>query len=276
MPPRADAAVAPGPSGRGAFVALAAIILAFIAFQTTWGRLPQSSDEVCFKAAGREWAASGHFAAPELINISRLKMGVEKIFFLYVPLYTFLFGLVVKAIGIGWRACMFYDAVITGVLAGLTFLLTDRVTERKARWVAVVAAAAMIPLTTAGRPDALATCFGIVSVLLIGGLPSLRRLILSGVALELCAGTSPPAAMIFCVIGLNSFVWQDCALVCPAVASDALGVSCAGAVCARLGTDPGAEPVERTAVLRQRPRDCRHRGPSAAPGPNRPGPAGHW
>src|SRR5208337_4834015 len=209
MHKQADAVVATGSSGRAAYVALAAIVLAFIAIQTTWGRLPQSCDEVAYKAAGREWAFSGRFAAPELINMYRLNLGVERVCFVFVPLYPFLFGLFVKAVGFGWRACMFYDAVITGVLAVLTFLLTDRVTERKARWVAVAAGAAMIPLTTTGRPDALATCLGILSVFLLGREPGMSRLILGGVALGLCAGTSPPAAVIFGVIGLNTFAWQD-------------------------------------------------------------------
>jgi hypothetical protein len=209
MAPQPKTTVAPEPIGGAALLALAVIVLSFIAVQTIWGRLPNSSDEVWYKAAGSEWAASGHFAAPELINVFHLNLGVERIFFLFVPIYSFLFGLLVKVVGFSWRTCMFYDAVITGVLAVLTFLLTDRVTERKLRWVAVAAGLTMIPLTTTGPPDALGTCLGMVSLLLLGRAPNPRRLRLSGIALGLCAGTSPTCALLFGVIGLIGFLWQE-------------------------------------------------------------------
>jgi hypothetical protein len=201
-------AAAPGRFSSRPLMVFSAIILTYVVLQTTIGRIQQSADEVWYKAAGREWAATGRFGAPELVNVFNRTTDVENVFFLFVPLYSFLFGLVVKAVGFGWRTCVFYDAAIAGILAILTFLLVDLATDRRCRWMAVLGGLAMLPLTTHGRPDALATCFGLVSVLLLWSeRPTTARLISSGIALGLCAGTSPSDAMLLGLVGLNRIAW---------------------------------------------------------------------
>src|SRR5258708_20764181 len=52
------------------------------------------TDEVFFKAAGRNWAATGRFAAPEMKGYfsNVLVPPATEVFFAYPPLYTFLFG----------------------------------------------------------------------------------------------------------------------------------------------------------------------------------------
>src|SRR5262249_42690201 len=184
------------------------LILTYVVLLTTFGRLMQSDDEVFYKAAGREWAATGRFGAPELVKVWNSNTEVADVYFLFTPLYTFLFGLFVKLVGFGWRTCVFYDAAIAAILAGLTFWAVDLATDRRNRWIAALGGLAVLPLTNNGRPDALATCFGMFSLILLwSGAPTAKRLITSGVALGLCAGTSPSAALLLGVIGLTRIAW---------------------------------------------------------------------
>jgi hypothetical protein len=184
------------------------LVFVYLVVQTVVGRLPQSSDEVWYKAPGREWAATGRFGAPELVNVFNRSTEVQDVFFLFVPVYSFLFGLVVKAVGFGWRTCVFYDALIAAMLAALTFRLVDLATSQRNRWLALLGGIAVLPLTTHGRPDALATCFGMLAILLLRSVPmTSSRLLLSGMSLGFCAGTSPSAALILGLVGLNQIAW---------------------------------------------------------------------
>jgi hypothetical protein len=189
-------------------VVFLAITVGFVVLQTTLGRSQNSTDEVFFKAAGREWAATGRFGAPELVNVFNRTTNVTEVFFLFVPVYPFLFGLVVSMVSFGWRTCVFYDAGIAAVLAAITFWAIESGLRSKNRWMAALGGLAMLPLNTPGRPDALATCFGMVSIMLLwSGAPSAKRLIMSGIALGLCAGTSPSAAVLMGLVGLNRIAW---------------------------------------------------------------------
>jgi hypothetical protein len=191
-----------------ALVFFLAITVGFVVLQTAIGRSQHSTDEVFFKAAGREWAATGRFGAPELVNVFHRATNVTDVFFLFVPVYPFLFGLVASVVGFGWRTCVFYDAAIAAVLAALTFWAIESGLRSKNRWMAALGGLAMLPLNTPGRPDALATCFGMVSVMLLWtGAPSSKRLTISGIALGLCAGTSPSVAVLMGLVGLNRIAW---------------------------------------------------------------------
>jgi hypothetical protein len=71
--------------------------LAYLAILTYLGRFPCiDRDETYFKAAGREWAATGRFAAPELRGIFELEPSLSEVWLPYPPLYPFLFGCVGK------------------------------------------------------------------------------------------------------------------------------------------------------------------------------------
>src|SRR5262249_45996428 len=167
-------------------VVFLAITVGFVVLQTTFGRSQHSTDEVFFKAAGREWAATGRFGAPELVNVFNRTTNVTDVFFLFVPVYPFLFGIMASVVGFGWRTCVFYDAAIAATLAALTFWAIELSLRSKNRWMAALGGLAMLPLNTPGRPDALAACFGMVSTILLWtGAPSAKRLITSGIALGL-------------------------------------------------------------------------------------------
>jgi hypothetical protein len=87
--------------------------LAYLVVLTAVGRLPcRFGDEIFFKAAGREWAATGRFAAPELAGTLGLEPPLEEVWLPYPPLYPILFGGFVKLFGFGWRVCVAFDAVI--------------------------------------------------------------------------------------------------------------------------------------------------------------------
>ncbi len=201
------------------------------------GRFP-NTDETFYKAAGREWAASGRFAAPELAGFTGTRPGLEEVFFAYPPLYPFLFGLAVKLCGFGWRVCVGYDALIHVALALATGWLARRRLPAAPAALACGAALLVVPLGTSGRPDELGMLFALVALGLLAGaaVPRGRELALSGAALGLAAGTSPGVAVMLGAQGallvLASvprrraralLVWAACAAaVCAAVLAPVL------------------------------------------------------
>lgn len=185
------------------------LAVCYVAFQTAVGRFVEL-DEVFFKAAGREWAASGRFAAPEIdgypnwdgSRFIRLDPPLREVWFAQPPVYTFLFGLFTKAVGFGPRQCILFDALIHAALAAVTCRLARRLaglSERAAFFVGVI----VLPLGTAGRPDELALVFGTLGLLALLG-PRLRNreLMWSGALLGICAATTAPAAVLLGLIGL--------------------------------------------------------------------------
>jgi hypothetical protein len=71
-----------------AFICLSFLCLVFAAAELIPGRFAVT-DEVFYKAAGRNWAMTGHFAAPEIVG--RLTQGppLTEIDFAQPPLYSF-------------------------------------------------------------------------------------------------------------------------------------------------------------------------------------------
>ncbi len=113
------------------------------------------TDELYFKAAGRNWAATGRFAAPELKGFhSGMIPPITDVFFTYPPLYPFLFGLYTKLAGFGARSCILYDALIHVLLVWTAFAAARRVFALPWR-VAGLCGALFVPLGTVGRPDEL-------------------------------------------------------------------------------------------------------------------------
>src|SRR5271154_68695 len=81
------------------------------------------TDEVVFKSAGRNWASTGSFSAPELPGfLQGLNQGppVTEIYLAQPPGYTFLFGLFTRLVGFGPQQCILYDALIHILLAFTT------------------------------------------------------------------------------------------------------------------------------------------------------------
>jgi hypothetical protein len=174
---------------RRAVVALVAMVVVYLAVAIAIGRFT-TTDEIAFKAAGREWARSGHFAAPELSGFAHLQPPVEEIWFAHLPVYTFLFGVFVKVLGFGAWQSVAFDALIHAVLAVLTFLHARRMNAPP--WTAVFAAALVLPLGTFGRADELAICLGMAAML--------AAPLTSGVLLGIAAATNIVAAAFFACI----------------------------------------------------------------------------
>lgn len=152
-----------------------------------------AGDEIAYKAAGREWARSGTFAAPELRGYAawidpehpeKLGRGFAP------PIYTFGFGLFVKLVGFNPTTNVAFDALIHIALGWATFLLTRALAAGLPYGYAVAAAAATLPLGTAGRPDELAAVLAMFgSVVLLRGVTG-RRTMTAGLLFGLAAGTS--------------------------------------------------------------------------------------
>jgi hypothetical protein len=148
------------------------------------------TDEVFFKAAGRNWAQTGRFAAPELVG--RLSEGpsLADVYFAQPPLYTFLFGVYVKLAGFSARSCIAYDLLIHMLLIW-TAMAFARIVYGLAWGWAALCGALLLTLGTAGRPDELGIVFALWAA------PAFRsrlseqvRIPVGGVALGLCLCTS--------------------------------------------------------------------------------------
>jgi hypothetical protein len=174
-----------------AVIALIAIVAAYCAITIAIGRFT-TTDEIAFKAAGREWARSGHFAAPELSGFAHLQPPVEKIWLAHLPVYTFLFGVFVKLFGFGATQSVAFDALIHAALALLTFAHARRLGATP--WIALLAATLVLPLGTFGRADELAVCFGMAALLV----PPAA----SGILLGLTAATNIVAAAFLGILAL--------------------------------------------------------------------------
>lgn len=176
--------------------ALALLLVLYVAFTIGVGRFT-ATDEIAFKAAGREWATHGRFAAPELSGFGEFDPPVEVIWFAHLPVYTFLFGVFVKVFGFGVWQSNAYDALIHVALVILTYRLARQWLANA--WPAAIAAAAVIPIANPGRADELAIVFGLGALLCINR----RRFAFAGVLFGLCAATSAVAAFL---IGLCAIV----------------------------------------------------------------------
>jgi hypothetical protein len=184
--------------------------LAYLLVLTNVGRFPCiDRDETWYKAAGREWAATGRFAAPELRGSYGMEPPLEEVWLVYPPLYSFLFGCVVRMVGFGWRVCVWFDAVIHISLAVLTFGVAYGLSAGGDRRAAFWAGLAVLPLGVTGRPDELAIAFGMAGLLPLvrlradaGCTLSWASAVASGALFGLCAGTSIAAAIVLGLIAL--------------------------------------------------------------------------
>ena len=172
-----------------ALALLAALSLVYFLSEIVPGRFAVT-DEVFFKAAGRNWAATGHFAALELTG--RLTEGppLSEIYFAQPPLYTFLFGVYVKLLGFSPRVCIAYDAMIHLVLMWSAMIFARTVYRVEWRW-AALSGALMATLGTVGRPDELGIVFAMWSAIAFRSrLPDGWRVPLGGALLGFCVCTS--------------------------------------------------------------------------------------
>ena len=155
------------------------------------------TDEVFFKAAGRTWAATGRFAAPEMKGYfsNVLVPPATEVFFAYPPLYPFLFGVYTKVIGFGPRSCMLYDVVIHLLVVWCGALVARLVFA--VPWSAsALCGALLLPLGTAGRPDELGIVFALGAALALRTeVPLKFGVPVGGVLLGLSCATSLGACL---------------------------------------------------------------------------------
>jgi hypothetical protein len=177
-------------SGRNvALAVLAALSLVYFLSVIVPGRFAVT-DEVFFKAAGRNWAATGHFAAPELTG--RLTEGppLSEIYFAQPPIYTFLFGVYVKLLGFGPRLCIAYDAMIHLLVMWSAMIFARTVYRVDWRW-AALSGALLATFGTPGRPDELGIVFAMWAMIAFRSrLRDRWGVPLGGALLGLCVCTS--------------------------------------------------------------------------------------
>jgi len=170
-------------------LALAVLSLVYCIAALVPGRFAVT-DEVFFKAAGRNWAMTGRFAAPEITG--RLSQGppLWEIYFAQPPIYTFLFGAYVKVAGFSPRSCIAYDTIIPLLLIWCAMLFARIVYGLAWSW-AALGGALLVPLGTVGRPDELGIVFAMWSAIAFRSqLPDRIRNALGGALSGLCVCTS--------------------------------------------------------------------------------------
>lgn len=180
-----------------------AAVVVFAAFQIAFPRF-QAIDEVAFKSAGREFSESGHFASPEMAGFRNLDPPVEYGWFAQFPLYTFFFGLFVSVARFGASQNILFDVLIQAALVFLTYGTARRALDNASPSSAAVAALAVLPLMVAGRPDVLAMCWGMSSLLLMMHRTSPIATFTSGLLLGLCGATGPVTGFCF---ALQAAAW---------------------------------------------------------------------
>src|SRR6516165_3647324 len=102
-----------------AFLSLLLLLAPFFVLEFIYPRFPDSDHEISFKSPGRNMSQGGPFASPELEGFEGLHLNppIERVYFIYPPLYSWLFGEWTRATGFGWAACVSYDALISAALA---------------------------------------------------------------------------------------------------------------------------------------------------------------
>lgn len=186
---------------------LVLVASSYLAVLLIYGRFAHT-DEVFFKAAGLQWALQGRFAAPELHGFLGLHPPLETVFLPQPPIYSFLFGLFVKAFGFGWRTCIAYDALIHLALVAVAYVLALRMSSRVD--VAAVVGLAVLPQGTMSRPDELAMCFGSLAILAVMDHPlTRRRAAAMGLFLGVAAGTSAGVAVLLGLVAAVKVLATD-------------------------------------------------------------------
>jgi hypothetical protein len=114
----------------GRHLPLLLFFVAFFVLEFAYPRFPQTDSEISRKSAGLHLSQGGAFAAPELEGFLHVDPPIERIYFVYPPLYTWLFGQWTRVTGFGWAACVGYDALISAILALIVYGLAGAVARK--------------------------------------------------------------------------------------------------------------------------------------------------
>jgi hypothetical protein len=221
-------------------------VLAFFVLEFAYPRFPDTDHEILFKAAGWNASQKGAFAAPELEGFLNLDPPIEQVYFVYPPLYTWLFGQWSRVTGFGWAACVGYDALISAVLAFIVYALAGVVADSLLGPLSVSrrAALAFVPalltllFRQVARPDELGMALGFANLywLLLPCTPSPRRpaeAFISGALAGLMLCTSPGVFLAF--MPLLAAAWllkvDDVLENARSLTAAALGALLVGALC---------------------------------------------
>jgi hypothetical protein len=171
-----------------AITSLAILSLLYALVELVPGRFVVT-DEVFYKAAGRNWAMSGKFAAPEIVGRFGQGPPLSETFFAQPPLYPFLFGVLTKLVGFGPRACILYDVLIH-ILLIWSLVVTARVVFALAWGPSALCGALFLPLGTVGRADELGVVFALWAAIAFRSKMSRRSsALIGGALLGLCCAT---------------------------------------------------------------------------------------
>jgi len=226
-----------------AFLSLLLLLAGFFVLEFTYPRFPVD-DEIIFKSPGRKMSQGGPFAAPELEGFEGLDLNppIERIYFIYPPLYSWLFGEWTRATGFGWAACVSYDALISAALALAVFGVADAVAGMLLgpTWLGTTLALLSALLTLAfrqvGRPDELGMVLGFANawwLLRPHGSASRRISFVAGVLAGLMLCTSVGVFLAF--MPLLAALWlrrvEKILEIAPSAATFGLGVAFTAVVC---------------------------------------------
>ena len=226
-----------------AFLSLLLLLAGFFVLEFTYPRFPVD-DEIIFKSPGRKMSQGGPFAAPELEGFEGLDLNppIERIYFIYPPLYSWLFGEWTRATGFGWAACVSYDALISAALALAVFGVADAVAGMLLgpTWLGTTLALLSALLTLAfrqvGRPDELGMVLGFANawwLLRSHGSASRRISFVAGVLAGLMLCTSVGVFLAF--MPLLAALWlrrvEKILEIAPSAATFGLGVGFTAVVC---------------------------------------------
>jgi hypothetical protein len=220
------------------------LLAAFFVIEFAYPRFPVT-DEIAFKAAGRNISQGGAFAAPELEGFLHADPPLERVYALYPPLYMWLFGQWTRATGFGWEACVGYDALISAGLAFIIYGLADTMAtllgplsvQRRAV-LAFLTALLTLLFRNAGRPDELGMAVGFANAwwLLLPRASSTQQpgvSFVSGVLAGLMLCTSLGVFLAF--MPFLAALWlrrvDDMREIAPSLAAAALGGGLAAALC---------------------------------------------
>jgi hypothetical protein len=143
------------------------LLAAFFVIEFAYPNFPDG-DQITFKSAGLNLSQGGAFAAPQLEGFLHADPPLEQAFFIYPPIYPWLFGQWTRATGFGWAACVGYDALISAGLALIIFGLADAVagellgpvSVRRRAALAFLAALLTLFFGHGWRPDELGMALG--------------------------------------------------------------------------------------------------------------------
>jgi hypothetical protein len=173
------------------------VLAVFLTLQLSFGRFTRN-DEILMKAPGREWAATGFWRNPEGAGHRHLTPPVEEVWMAHVPFHPFVYGLWIKAVGVGFRRNILFDALIHCALVLLSFSLARLRGRELSPWFATGGALLTTVVYNPGRPEEILCCFGLLAYLLLRNATlTPKRLILSGLSLGLCAATHPAGTLLY-------------------------------------------------------------------------------